>query len=179
VFGAATDVWFQRFGADGTPTDAMPMPVLTGADAADLQDQPSVAVNGDGSFLVAWNEHSTTSGDGMGTTIRARVFMANGMAMGMPVVVPTTTAGDQTAPAVAAADSKYVVAWASGGGVSARFLSAMATPLPNREQPQTTADFVVATAGNAPSATAMGLMPASWMIAYDDGTDVLTRRYPR
>jgi hypothetical protein len=179
VFAAATDVWFQRFGQDGSPTDAAAMPVLMGADAADMQDQPAVAANSDGSFLVAWNEHSTTNGDGMGTTIRARAFAASGAAMGAAVVVPTTVAGDQTAPTVAAADGHYLVAWASGGDISACVLAGNAVRLPNREQPPAAADFVVSAAGNAPSATAMGLTTPSWLITYDDGTNAFTRRYPR
>lgn len=179
AFSSATDVFYQRFGADGTAMDAAPVAVLAAADSADTQDQPSVAANSDGSFLVAWTEHSVANGDGMGTSIRARAYAANGMAAGPALVLPTTIAGDQSAPTVAAADGRYVVAWASAGAVNARVLSAMGTPLPNREQPQTSNDFVVAAAGNAPSAIAMGATPASWLIAYDDGDNVFARRYPR
>jgi len=182
AFSSATDVFFQRFGADGTAMDAAPVAVLAAADAADTQDQPAIAANSDGSFLVAWTEHSVANGDGMGTSIRARAYAASGMPAGPALVVPTTAAGDQNAPTVGAADGRYVVAWSSAGAVNARFVSAMGTALPNREQPQTSNDFVVAAAGNAPSAIpiAMGAStPASWLIAYDDGNDIFARRYPR
>lgn len=178
VFAAGSDVYYQRYGADGSAMDASPVAVLDAADAMDTQDEPVVAANADGSFLVAWTEHSVALGDQMGTSIRARAFTATGPA-GPALVLPVASAaGDQSAPTVAAADGRYVVAWA-GSGVHARFVSGTGTALPNREQPQTAADFTVAAAGNAPSACAMGTTPASWLIAYDDGADAFARRYPR
>jgi hypothetical protein len=180
AFASATDVWFQRYASDGTPTDAMPQAVLAAADATDTQDEPAIAAQSDGSFVVAWTEHSIANGDGMGTSIRARTFAAAGTATGAAVVLPSLgIAGDQTAPAAAAADMRFLVAWTSGSSVHARIVSSMGAPLPNREQPQTTDDFVVAAAGAAPSACAMGTTPASWMIAYDNGGHIFTRRYPR
>lgn len=181
AFGALDgDVRYQRFGADGTPTDAAPVAVLDAASATDTQDEPAVGANSDGSFLVAWTEHSIANGDGMGTSIRARAFAASGSPAGMPLVLPTTgAAGDQSAPTVAAADARYVVAWASSGSVHARCVSSSGSALPNREQPQSTNDFVVAAAGNAPSATAMGTTIPSWLIAYDASNNVFARRYPR
>lgn len=179
AFSTAGDVRFQRFTSTGTPVDAASVAVLDATDSADTQDEPAVAANADGSFLVAWTEHSVASGDGMGTSIRARAFGVDGTPAGSAVVLPVASAaGDQSAPTVAAADQRYLVAWA-GGGVHARVLSSTGVPLPNREQPQTSADFTVAAAGGAPSATAMGTTPASWLIAYDDGDSVWARRYPR
>ncbi len=182
AFVSGTDVHFQRFAANGTATDATAIAVLDAADAADTQDQPAIAANADGSFLIAWTEHSVANGDGMGTSIRARAFGTTGTPASAAITLPSTDAskaGDQRAPSVAAADGRYLVAWASVGSVHARVVSGMGAPLPNREQPQSTNDFVVAAAGNAPSATAMGTTPASWLVAYDDGDSVFARRYPR
>lgn len=182
AFTTAGDIRFQRFAANGAPMDSTSVSVLDAADATDTQDQPAIAANADGSFLVAWTEHSVANGDGSGTSIRARAFTAAGMPAGPAIVLPSTDAskaGDQNLPTVAAADGRYVVAWASGGGVHARFVSGMGVALPNREQPQSTNDFVVAATGNAPSAVAMGTTIASWLIAYDNGDQVFARRYPR
>lgn len=180
AFSAGTDIRYQRFAADGSAMDAAPLSALDATDAADTQDQPSVAANPDGSFLIAWTEHGIANGDGMGTSIRARAFTTAGMPAGNALVLPTTgAAGDQNLPTVAAADGRYLVAWASMGSVHARMLSGTGTALPNREQPQSTNDFVVAATGNAPSATAMGTTPASWLVAYDAGNNVFARRYPR
>lgn len=182
AFGANGDVFVQRFGADGTAMDASAIAVLDAADAADVQDEPSVAANSDGSFLVAWTEHGAANGDGNGTTVRARAFTTAGAAAGAALVLPSETAtqsGDQTAPTVAAADGRYLVAWASQGGVRARIVSSTGTALPNREQPQTAGDFPIATAGAAPWAVAMGASPASWLVAYESAGEVSARRIPR
>ncbi len=182
AFSAGGDVRVQRFGADGSATDASAIAVLDAADAADVQDEPSVAANTDGSFLVAWTEHGSANGDGNGTTVRARAFTTAAAPAGVPLVLPSETStqsGDQTAPTVAAADGRYLVAWVGQGGVRARIVSGTGTALPNREQPQTAGDFAIAPAGAAPSATAMGASPASWLVAFENAGEVSARRIPR
>ncbi|MFO0681506.1 MAG: hypothetical protein U0234_05630 [Sandaracinus sp.] len=182
AFGAGGDVFVQRFAADGTAMDATAIAVVEGADAADVQDEPFVAASSDGSFLVAWTEHGSANGDGNGTTARARAFTTAGAPAGAALVLPSETAsqaGDQTAPTVAAADGRYLVAWVGQGGVRARVVSSTGTALPNREQPQTAGDFSIATAGAAPWAVAMGASPASWLIGYENGGEVSARRIPR
>ena len=73
--------------------------------------QPKIAIDSSGNNVVVW----TSSGqDGSGWGIYAQRYNSSGVAQGSAFLVNTTTAGDQSAPAVAM--SKYgdfVVTWAS------------------------------------------------------------------
>ncbi len=60
------------------------------------QNQPAAAMAPDGSHAVAW-----TGPDAAGTGVWVRFFTAEGIAVGTDVAVNTTTAGDQSHPAVA------------------------------------------------------------------------------
>ena len=167
------DVHVQRFGTDGAPRDASAVAVLT--DAAGTQDQPAIGAQSDGRFLVAWRDGM---GDGAGTSIRARVFGTDGAPAGEAFVVNSTTAGDQAAPSVAAAEDRYAVVFTSDASVRARVLAASGDPVPNREQPPTTADFVLGT-GSAPSAAAGGsASQARWAAAWNEGGDIRARWLP-
>lgn len=183
AFAAADDVFFQRFGASGTPTDATPVAVLE--TATGVQDQPAIAALGNGTFVVAWREGDLTAGDGAGTAIRARIFGADGMPDTAAFVVDSTTAGDQSAPAVGAADGRFFFAWQSSGDVRARIFDATGAALRNREPTPDTSDFLVASGtATTPSVAPAGAgMTAVWLVAYaaptDGSGDVLFRRYPR
>ncbi|MBZ0121497.1 MAG: hypothetical protein K8H88_31160, partial [Sandaracinaceae bacterium] len=144
-------------------------------DAAGTQDQPAIGAQSDGCFLVAWRDGM---GDGAGTSIRARVFGTDGAPAGEAFVVNSTTAGDQAAPSVAAAEDRYAVVFTSDASVRARVLAASGDPVPNREQPPTTADFVLGT-GSAPSAAAGGsASQARWAAAWNEGGDIRARWLP-
>lgn len=182
AFSAGGDVFFQRLAADGTAIDATPRPVLSSAPGT--QDQPVVAALSSGVFAVAFREGDVGSGDGAGSSIRARIFGADGTARGEAFVVNSTVAGDQASPAVAAADGEFTFAWQSGAEVRAAFYGENGTRLLNRERTPDAVDFVVG-AGNAtaPSVCAAGAgTSASWVIAWaapaDGAGDVLFRRYP-
>jgi hypothetical protein len=96
---------------------------------------PRVAVAPDGSFVVAWQDDSS-SADGAGNhDIMVRGFTAGGCSAFSDVVVNTTTAGHQARPDVAMdAQGNLVVAWEDdqdGNGVyqvHARVLLADGTP---------------------------------------------------
>jgi hypothetical protein len=167
-------VQMQRFGADGT---AMGMPAAVETDG--MPSEPAIATSADGSFLIAWTERNSTVGDGNGATIRARSFAAAGTAMGNPFIVETTTMGDQIHPSVAAADGRYLVAWQSGTSIRARVVTAMGTGSLNREKPPTTNDFEIAATGNNPGAAAIGQAIPAWIVAYDDGRNIFSRRIAR
>jgi cysteine-rich repeat protein len=154
TFVAGGDVFVQRFGADGAARDASAVAVLE--DASGTQDQPSVAAVPDGRALVTWREGAGATGDGAGSAIRARAFTAAGAPAGEPFVLNTTVIGDQSAPRVAGLGEHFVVVFQSGPAVRARMLSASGEPLPNREQPPTTADFEVAGAGAEANVAAGG-----------------------
>lgn len=182
AYTAAGDVFFQRFGADGTATDAAGRPVLT--TATGTQDQPTIAALANGTFAVAWREGDVGSGDGAGTSIRARVFAADGTARGEAFVVNSTTAGDQSSPAIAGADGRFTFAWQSGSELRGAFFGENGMRLLNRERPTNANDFVIGV-GNPTnplvSVAAVGSgADAAWVFGWSDpGTDVLFRRYAR
>src|SRR5262249_21380105 len=108
------------------------------------QDAPAVAVNALGQFVVTWVSDNQ---DGSGAGVYAQRFDANGDRLGGELLVNTTVAGDQTAPAVAMTDSgAFVVAWqsadATNQGVFAQLYDANGQQVGGEFQVNTT------TAGN-------------------------------
>ncbi|MHC4398953.1 MAG: SdrD B-like domain-containing protein [Planctomycetota bacterium] len=86
------------------------------------QSHSAVATDAIGNFVVVWE---SVGEDGDGAGIFAQRYNLGGVAQGEPFAVNTTTAGDQTRPAVAMnANGQFVVIWESadsdGKGVFAR-----------------------------------------------------------
>jgi cysteine-rich repeat protein len=166
AFCANDDVFFQRVGADGSAVDPNARAALEGTDAMGTQDQARVAALPDGRFLLSWRD-AGPSGDGVGTSIRARAFDAEGEPVGPASTVNTTVAGDQGAVTVAAARERFVVAWSDGTGEArARVLGSDGSPALNREPDPTTDDFVVASRGTSPAVAAGG--DGLWLLVYED-----------
>jgi VCBS repeat-containing protein len=119
-------VFARRFDADGVAVgDAFA--VNTGATASD-QKLPAVAVNGDGTLLIAW-QGKDSNGDG----VFAKVYAADGSVAIPDLLVNTTEGGNQQSPAVTLnAAGRFAVAWqgvdASGLGVYGRLYDAAGTP---------------------------------------------------
>ena len=75
------------------------------------QTQPAIAALTGGGFVVAW---SSDGQDGSGLGVYAQLYDANAKAVGKEFKVNTTTAGDQSAPTIAATkDGGFVVVWQS------------------------------------------------------------------
>jgi hypothetical protein len=88
----------------------------TGADFTVGAQGFSIATRGDGATLIAW--HQCDDG-GPGPCpghmdVYGRLVDANGAPDGNPFEIPTTTAGDQDSPSVAALGSAFAVAWNDG-----------------------------------------------------------------
>lgn len=174
AYTSGGDVFYQRFAAAGTATDAGGVNVLTAPTGT--QDQPAVAALPDGRFLVAWRD---TDGDGMGTAIRARAFTAAAVGA-TPFTVNTTVTGDQLRPAVAAADSRYAIAFESAGSIRGRSVTDTGGGILNRERPPSMNDYEVAATGAAPAVTAVGSgSTAAWLYGWGASTDIFLRQYPR
>jgi hypothetical protein len=79
------------------------------------QEVPSVAVDADGDFVVAWS--STGSfGDASSYSVQGQSYNSAGSAVGSQFQVNTYTTNIQWMPSVAAeADGDFVVAWGSSG----------------------------------------------------------------
>ncbi len=171
AYAAGGNVHVQRVADDGTPMASMPA-----ADPGPMRDQPAVAALDDGTTLVAWRE---MMGDDAGTGIRARIFTAAGAPAGAAFVVNTTTAGDQSAPAAAAASGRFFVAWESGGAIRARGVDATGGAVLSHEPMPSFNDVEIATGASAPALTAidMGMGRGFWVL-WQDGSGIGSRRYP-
>ena len=191
VFEAGEDLWLQRLDAAGAPMGPA-RPLLPDAERNGVQRAPAVASlegterSDESRILVAWEEQGPWS-DGDGTTIRAVVLDHALEPIAPPFVVPTTTVGDQRAPAATALRferagvpvARFVVAWIGPDGARGRLLSADGVPQLNREPVPTADDFRIAPLARSVSVAAGG--PAerpSWAAAWDDGADVYRRLFP-
>ncbi|CCC96833.1 calcium-binding protein [Azospirillum baldaniorum] len=106
---STSDVYLRRFDAFG---NAVTGDVLVNGTTAGNQDNSEVIALGDGGFLVLWQSQGQ---DGSGYGLYARRYTAAGVAQ-PEFRINTTTAGDQSQPAVAVlGDGGLVVAWQSAG----------------------------------------------------------------
>ncbi len=103
-------VYARRFSSLGQPLGGE-FAVGTGPDD---QAYPSVAVAGDGSFVIGWADKAR---DGSGWGVAAQRYDVQGLPAGGAFVVNTTTAGDQTQAAVARdLSGNFVATWTGADG---------------------------------------------------------------
>ncbi|MCP3960065.1 MAG: hypothetical protein GY719_19645 [bacterium] len=101
----------SRYASDGSFVDSFQASFSTiGSVAA-----PAIAIDDDGSFIVAWDSGYSTDTDFDGRSTHARFYDAGGDALGSDFQVNSWTTGDQRRPAVARNDGYIVVAWDSAG----------------------------------------------------------------
>jgi hypothetical protein len=87
--------------------------VLVAQEPAVFHRAPAVASGERGNFVVVWQRHA---GGPEGWDVLARLYDRNGAPLGPEILVNTTTAGCQQAPAVAAdIAGNFVVVWQSEG----------------------------------------------------------------
>lgn len=144
--------------------------------------EPAVGLDGDGDFVVAWQQDGV---DGSGAALMARRYLKSGAPQGTPFQVNQFTIGSQQFAAVARNEAgDFVVVWESASaqdgsraGVYARRFDAAGTPL--------SAEFRINqfTLG-AQARPAVAMDPAgdfviAWEGAYQDGDGygVYARRY--
>lgn len=132
--GSEEGIYGQRYGSDGLPLGGE---FRVNTTTAGRQALPGIAMSGDGAFIVTWNS-DVQDGDRGG--IYAQRYDGDGVPVGAEFRVNTTTAGHQTADAVAAnADGGMVVVWhsspqdGSGYGIYAQRFAGVTTPLPDSD----------------------------------------------
>lgn len=112
--GGTADVYARIFAGDGT---ALGGQFLVNGVVAGSQTQVDIAALNDGGFVVTWRDDSGTGGDASGTSIKARVFDADGGAAEGEFLVNTQTTGAQSDPHVATlTDGRFVISWTDEGG---------------------------------------------------------------
>ena len=108
-FDRRTTVWARRFGADGVARG--PDERISTSTTGRGSFAPSVAVEADGDYVVAWTEQGPTQEE---SDVYARRFNADGVPRGEPFRVNTYLTSVQNAPSVAVNDAgAFVVAWSS------------------------------------------------------------------
>lgn len=109
-------IWARGFNADGSQKFSW-FQAVSGAATS-----PSIAMANDGQFILSWQD----TGDGDGTGIYARKYLANGTANGASFVVNQYTAGNQSQSSLTMLDpNNFVVVWsgtsaADSSGISIR-----------------------------------------------------------
>ena len=102
---ANADVKLRRYNADGTPRDQTE--VLVNTNTTGQKSGPSVAMDDDGDFVVAWDGPGAA-----GFGVYARRYAANGAPKDASEVTITTAGIDPGDPSVAMdADGDFVIAW--------------------------------------------------------------------
>ncbi len=104
-------IFQRRFDADGAAQTAKQS--LVNSKVTKDQLAPTVAMSGDGSYIVAWQSEKQDNLDGKSGVFVQR-YAANGSTLGGEFRANTTTVKEQRAPAVAAGDDgRFIVAWES------------------------------------------------------------------
>jgi hypothetical protein len=112
----------------------LPSDFLVNSYTTGLQGYPSVAIDADGDFVVAWTSYAAQDGSDRG--VFARRFNAAGIAQAAEFQVNSYTVGPQAIPSVSLADAgQFVIAWTgyggqdgSNNGIFARRFSAAGVP---------------------------------------------------
>ncbi|MGH7130917.1 MAG: hypothetical protein ACREJO_03110 [Phycisphaerales bacterium] len=102
-------VYVRRFDSAGI---ALAGQALVNVTTAGSQGAPSVAVDPDGDFVVAWSGAGASDGAG----IYFREFAADGTVRSGETIVNTTTAGTQGRPSISSGtDNGYAIHWGGNG----------------------------------------------------------------
>ena len=106
--GDGFGVYHRRFNNAGT---ALAGETAVNTTTTANQSQPSISVNPNGAFVIAWTSDNQ---DGDGSAVVARRYNSSGVAQAGEVIVNTYTSGSQNNPTVALnGDGDYMIAWVS------------------------------------------------------------------
>jgi len=108
--GSGWGIYAQRYGSAGNPVGSE---FRVNTYTANDQGNPSVAMDADGNFVIAWRSDGQ---DGSEYGIYAQRYSSAGNPLGSEFQVNTYTANDQWNPSVTMdADGNFVIAWDSNG----------------------------------------------------------------
>jgi Ca2+-binding RTX toxin-like protein len=134
----------QAFNADGSRRG---IEVVINTTTANSQDTSQIITLSDGRVVIVWNDASQSGGDTSGYAVRGQILNADGSRSGSEFLINTTTANNQSSPALAALPGgKFVVVWAdssaTGGDISG---SAIRAQVFNADGSKSGAEFLVNT----------------------------------
>ena len=144
---------------------------LVNSATLNVQSGPTITSLASGGFVVSWQDQSLQGGDASSAGVKAQIFDATGVKVGVEFLVNTTTQAAQGAPTITSlASGGFVVSWtdlsglggdASGGGIKAQLFDATGGKVGG--------EFLVNTATlnaqNAPTITSLasGGFAVSWV----------------
>ncbi|MBZ0113903.1 MAG: hypothetical protein K8J08_15680 [Thermoanaerobaculia bacterium] len=102
--------------AAAQPTPLDPAEFQVNTYTTDAQRLPTIAVDLEGNFVVAWDSLGSNGSDTSSFSIQTRRFDADGVPIGVDFQANTYTTNGQSYPAVAVdPEGNFVVAWTSNG----------------------------------------------------------------
>ena len=132
VDGSSRGVLGQRYDSDGNPLGPF---FIVNTDTLGNQDEPAVAMDPDGNFVVVWTDGADFGGDGDGDGdgMAARLYNSDGTPKGDQFRVNANTTFQQTRAKVAMNnDGDFVVAWGNfnddGADLYARLFDSAGNP---------------------------------------------------
>jgi Secretion system C-terminal sorting domain len=109
-YGDFYGIYAQRYNSSGLAQGAE---FLVNTYTTDSHRYPSIAMDSDGDFVIAW---TSVGQDGDGEGIYAQRYNSSGVAQGTEFLVNTYTTSDQLWPSIAMdSDGDFVIAWESIG----------------------------------------------------------------
>ena len=167
IFARRYDVHGNALGNEFRVTDDFSASMADDFDFGNQQN-PSIAMNSSGEFVIVWDGARSLSGGGtVDHDIYFRKFAADGTAEDI-VVVNTAGAGDEFSPSVVLEDSgDAFVAWTDTDGIHARVVQADGTLLTEIQSP-TRVDILDARNASVASNGA-GLIAIAYQVELDDG----------
>jgi hypothetical protein len=104
-----TNVYGQRYNSAGT---AQGSTFQVNTYTTDSQDNPAVAMDNDGDFVVVWQSDRSNYGDTDANSIQGQRYNSSGAAQGGQFQVNSYTTGHQSLPVVAMdSNGRFVVVW--------------------------------------------------------------------
>jgi hypothetical protein len=106
----------QRFDASGNTVGAEFQVSNDTTTYPSYQENPKVAVDADGDFVVVWDRNGSAGSDTSGRSIQGKRYDASGNVVGAQFQVNSYTTSTQSHPSVAmSAGGDFVVSWGSNG----------------------------------------------------------------
>ena len=176
--GSGTGIYAQRYDANG---NAVGSETRVNTTTASDQSTPAVAALSDGGYVVTWMSDQ----DGSGSGIYAQRYDATATRSASETRVNTTTAGDQTNPAVAALLGRRlrrdldVVCGQDGSGCGIYAQRYDATAMPSGARPASTPRRQATRIDPAVAALSDGGYVVTWMSYDQDGSGygIYAQRY--
>jgi Ca2+-binding RTX toxin-like protein len=107
----------QHFSATGGKIGA---PLLVPVTTTNSQTDAAMTTLSNGDYVVTWGDTSSSTSSTYLTSVKLRIFHADGSAASTEISVNTTTAGKQLANSVTALSTGgFVVSWTDGGHIGA------------------------------------------------------------